>query len=441
MNTNDMIIISVDDHIIEPADMFKRHIPPSLKDKAPQLLTKEDGSNVWIYEDIQVINIGLNAVVGRPRSEYGMEPTSYEQLRDGTYNVHARVQDMNANGLLASLNFGTFVDFDGSLFLKAKDKQLAIEVIKAYNDWHIDEWCGSYPGRFIPMAILPWWDIDATVAEIKRVVGKGCHAVTFSDNPSVKGLPSIHNEFWEPMWKVCNDNQVVINCHIGTGYAPPHPSMESPIDAWITGMPISISISAADWVQLEAFQRYPDLKMALSEGGIGWIPYFLERADYTYEHHHEWTHSDFGGRKPSDIFREHIITCFIDDKFGVRNAETVGIDTICYECDYPHSDTVWPNTPEYLADCFETAGTSDEVINKITHENAMRSYSFDPFSILGRENCTVGALRTQARDVDTSPKSQGGAAPLEAGVRRRVTSGDVVKLFAANLGEREDQAA
>ena len=188
-------------------------------------------------------------------------------------------------------------------------------------------------------------------------------------------------------------------------------------------------------MQLEAFQRYPDLKMALSEGGIGWIPYFLERADFTYEHHHEWTHTDFKGKKPSDIFREHIITCFIDDKFGVLNAEAVGVDSICYECDYPHSDTVWPNTPEYLADCFDAAGSSDEIINKITHENAMRNFSFDPFSILGRGNCTVGALRAQASDVDTSPKSQGGAAPLEAGIPRRVTSGDVVKLFAANAGE------
>jgi predicted TIM-barrel fold metal-dependent hydrolase len=222
--------------------------------------------------------VGLNAVVGRPRDEYGMEPTSYEQLRKGTYDVNARVEDMNANGLLASLNFGTFVGFDGSFFWQSEDKQLALAMVKAYNDWHIDEWCGSHPGRFIPMAILPCWDVAETVKEVERVAAKGCHAVTFSDNPSVKGLPSIHNGVWEPFWKVCNDHQVVINCHIGTGYAPPHPSMESPIDAWITGMPISIANSASDWLQLDALHRYPDLTIALSEGGIGWIPNILERA-------------------------------------------------------------------------------------------------------------------------------------------------------------------
>jgi predicted TIM-barrel fold metal-dependent hydrolase len=435
MNTEDMIIVSVDDHIIEPADMFDQHVPASLKSKAPRLETLADGSNVWKFEGRKVINVGLNAVVGRPRDEYGMEPTSYEQLRKGTYDVHARVEDMNANGLLASLNFGTFVNFDGSFFWQSEDKTLALAMVKAYNDWHIDEWCGAHPGRFIPMAILPCWNVAETVKEVERVAAKGCHAVTFSDNPTVKGLPSIHNEVWEPFWKVCNDHQVVINCHIGTGYAPPHPSMESPIDAWITGMPISIATSASDWLQLDALHRYPDLTIALSEGGIGWIPYFLERADFTHEHHHQWTHTDFRGKKPSEVFREHFLTCFIDDKFGVKNRHDVGIDIICYECDYPHSDTVWPNTPEYLMQGFQEAGAPDDDIDKMTHANAMRAYHFDPFSVLGRDQCTVDALRAQATHVDTEPKSQAGNRPTEAGDTRRVTSGDVVKLFQANKGE------
>ncbi len=433
MKIEDMILISVDDHIIEPPSMFDAHIPATLKDKAPKCVTTENGDNYWIFEDRKVINVGLNAVAGRPREEYGVEPTSLSQLRKGTYDVHARVDDMNANGLLGSLNFGTFVGFDGAFFLDSKDKKLAFSILQAYNDWHIDEWCGSHPGRFIPLAIIPLWDVNLAVEEIKRVVAKGCRAISFSDNPNAKGLPSIHKEYWEPLWKICNDERVVINCHIGTGYAPPHPSMDSPIDAWITSMPMAIATSAADWIQLTALQRYPDLKIALSEGGIGWVPYFLERADFTHEHHHEWTHTDFGGRKPSDIFREHFLTCFIDDKFGVKNRHEVGIDTICYECDYPHSDSVWPKAPEYLMAGFD--GVPDEDIDKMTHLNVIRAYDYDPFSILGRENCTVGALRKQAEHVDTSPKSAGGNRPVEEGVKRVVTSGDVVKLFQQNRGE------
>jgi len=427
MKTEDMIIVSVDDHIVEPPDMFEQHVPAALKDKAPKYVIQANGDGYWCFEDRKVSNIGLNAVVGRPRSEYGMEPTAISQMREGSYNVHKRIEDMNVNGLLGSLNFGTFVGFDGGFFRDAKDKNLAATMVQAYNDWHIDEWCGAYPGRFIPMAILPTWDIDKTVEEIKRVVKKGCHAVAFSDNPSLKGLPSIHNAYWEPLWKVCADNHVVLNCHIGTGAAAAHPSMESPIDAWITGMPMSISNSACDWVQLKAFREYPDLKMALSEGGIGWVPYFLERADFTFEHHHEWTHTDFGGKKPSDIFREHFITCFIDDKFGVKNRHDIGVDIICYECDYPHSDTVWPEAPEYLMRNFD--GVPDEDINKITHLNAMRAYSYDPFKHLSKAESTVGALRAKAGHVDTTPRSGGGNRPIAEGDTRIVTSADIMKLF------------
>ena len=429
MKTEDMIIISVDDHIVEPPTMFDAHAPAALKDRAPKYVIQPNGDGYWCFEDRKVANVGLNAVVGRPRNEYGMEPTAISQMREGAWDVHKRIEDMNVNGLLAALNFGTFVGFDGMFLSQSKDKKLAYSMVQAYNDWHVDEWCAAYPGRFIPMGILPVWDVNLVVEEVKRLVKKGVHAVAFSDNPALKGFPSIHSEYWEPFWKVCNDHQVVLNCHIGTGAAAAHASPESPIDAWITSMPISIVNSASDWLQLRALQRYPDLKIALSEGGVGWIPYFLERADFTFEHHHEWTHTDFGGRKPSDIFREHFITCFIDDKFGIKNRHDVGVDIICYECDYPHSDTVWPDVPEYLMKNFE--GVPDDEINKITHLNAMRVYHFDPFRHVPRDQATVGALRAQARHVVTAPQSGAGNRPIPEGETRIVTSADVMKLFAS----------
>jgi predicted TIM-barrel fold metal-dependent hydrolase len=277
---------------------------------------------------------------------------------------------------------------------------------------------------------LPYWDINATVAEINRVRAKGCHAVSFTDNPSLRGQPSVHNEHWEPMWKALADNDITINIHIGSGARAPHASMESPIDAWIITMPISIVNSAADWLYLKALRRYPNLKVSLSEGGIGWIPYLLERADFTHEHHHAWTHADFGdNRKPSDIFREHFLTCFIDDKFGLENLAAIGEDMVAYECDYPHSDTVWPESAERLYDTIKHL--PERVINKVSHENALRIMKFDAFGKMGgRDKCTVGALRQLATHIDTSPKSYGGPAPLVPGeTRRPVTSGDVTKMF------------
>jgi hypothetical protein len=209
--------------------------------------------------------------------------------------------------------------------------------------------------------------------------------------------------------------------------------MESPISSWITSMPISIANSAADWLHLRALLRYPNLKISLTEGGIGWIPYLLERADFTYKHHGEWTRVDFGGKLPSEVFREHFITCFIDDRFGLLNHAHIGEDIICYEADYPHSDCVWPNVADVLWESVHDL--PERLINKVTHENAIREVHFNPLEILGRDHCTVGALRQQARDagVDTTPRSYGGTNP-DVDSSRFVTSGDVVKLFVANNG-------
>lgn len=435
----DLVIVSVDDHIVEPPTMYDAHLSVQHRAIKPELRKDRNGADYWLYEGKRTGSIGLNAVVGRMKEEYGCEPVSFEQMRKGAWDIHSRIEDMNANGILASLNFPSVVTFDGGLFHRFENKANALTLLRAYNDWHIDEWCGSYPGRNIPLAIVPYWDIEATVAEIKRVAAKGCHAITFSDNPSLKGQPSIHNEHWEPLWNACADHDIVINIHIGSGAQAPHASMESPIDAWITTMPISIVNSAADWLHLKALQRLP-LKVSLSEGGIGWIPYFLERADFVHEHHKAWTHADFGGKKPSEVFREHFLTCFIDDAFGLENLDKIGENNVAYECDYPHSDTVWPEFADRLLATL--SGISDQAVAKITHGNAMRLFNFDAFGMMGgRENCTVGALRKAGEHVNTAPQSFGGPAPLEPGqVQRPVTSGDITKMFtdvAKNDGELE----
>ena len=432
MKMEDMVIISVDDHITEPGNMFDQHLSGEAYASAPKLRLTKDGTNYWEYQGRKLPSVGLNAVVGRPPEEYGMEPTSFAQLRAGCYDPNERVKDMNVNGIAASMNFASFAGIDGGTFIAAPDKAQALSHLRAYNDWHVDEWCASNPGRFIPCAILPLWDMDATITEMKRMADKGCFSLSVNDNPTVRGLPSIHNEYWEPMYKTAAELGSVLCLHIGNGNAAPHASMESPIEAWITTMPMAVSVGAADWLNLDAFNRYPDLRIALSESGIGWIPYLMERADFSHGQHKAWTHSEaiFRGRKPSEVFKKHFLSCFIDDAYGLRNIDLIGVDNIAYECDYPHSDTLWPNVPERL---FETVKhLTDEQIDKITHLNAMRDFKFDMFKLHEREDLTVAALRAKAKEqgVDVSVKSSGGAAPLAAGEKPRpITSGDVVAMF------------
>src|SRR3984957_11188615 len=414
MNMNDMMVISVDDHVSEPPDMFDKHLSGDALASAPKMRTTAAGTNYWEYQGMKMPQVGLNAVVGRVPEEYGMEPTALEQLRRGVYDVDARIDDMNVNGIAASLNFASCVGFDGGVFHKGPNKDQALVHLRAYNDWHIDEWCAAHPGLFSPCALLPTWDQKAMVEEVRRVARKGCTAVSLNENPTVQQLPSIHNAYWEPLWKAVVEHDIAMCLHIGAGNPAPHASMESPIEAWITTMPMSISTGAADWLHLQALQRYPNMRIALSEGGIGWVPYFLERADFSHERHKAWTHSDFGNGKPSDTFRRHFLNCFIDDAFGLKNIDAIGEDMVAYECDYPHSDSLWPNVPEHLWKSVKQL--TDAQIQKVTHRNAMRFFKFDPFKHHKREELTVGALRAKAAadKVDTTPKSFGGARPLPA---------------------------
>ncbi len=427
MELDDLIIVSVDDHVVEPPDMFKDHMPRHLLDRAPKVVELRGGA-AWEFEGVRMPNFGLNAVVGRPQEEYGFEPSAYADIRRGTYEVKARVDDMNVNGILGSICFPSFPTFAGAWFLGAKDKALASIVVSAYNDWHVHGWCEQAPGRFIPLAILPLWDIEACVAEAKRVAKLGVRTISFLDNPTAKGLPSIHSTHWDPLWRVMEDERMVISCHIGSGAAAPYPSADAPIDAWIVNMPMYIANAATEWLFSPVFKKFPALKIALSEGGIGWVPYWLERADFTFKHHSPWTHANFGGLLPSDLFARNFITCFIDDQFGLKNTDALNPDMITYECDYPHSDTLWPQAPEALWSSIKHL--PDALIDKISHGNAMREFRYDPFSVLGRENCTVGALRAQATHIDTrAVAGLGGINPSNA-QGRQVTAGEVARLFA-----------
>jgi predicted TIM-barrel fold metal-dependent hydrolase len=398
---DDLILISVDDHIIEPPDLFTHHLDAKYLDRAPTLSRNAEGSDVWTFGAVVMETAALNAVAGRPREEYGLEPQSLDEVRPGCYDVHERVKDMNAGGVLASMNFPSFPTFTARVFA-SDDPELSLALVRAYNDWHIDEWCGAYPARFIPMAVPVIWDAELTAAEIRRVAAKGCHSLSFTENPAALGYPSFHDDYWDPVWQACCDTGTVVAIHLGSSGRLSIPAIDSPPDVMITLQPMNIQSAAADLLWSRVLKNYPALRVALSEGGTGWVPYFLERVDRTYEMHRAWTLQDFGGRLPSEVFREHFLTCFISDPVGIAMRDRIGIDNIAWEADYPHSDSMWPSAPEELVAEFTTYRVPDPDIAKMTHENAMRWFSFDPFSHMTREEATVGALRRQAAGHDVS---------------------------------------
>ena len=405
MQVDDLILVSVDDHVVEPPHLFEGRLSAAAAERAPKLERLENGREVWMFEGSALPNVGLNAVAGRVPEEYGLDPLAFSQMRAGCFDIHERIRDMNVNGVLGSINFPSIAGFTGQLFMTMDDKDIAYELLRAYNDWHVEDWCGTYPGRMIPLAVPPSWDPQLMADEVRRMAAKGCHAVTFSENPEKLRLPSWHSPHWNPFLAACEETGTVICLHIGSSSTTVITAMDAPIDTMITLQPMNIVQCAADLIWSPVFRTFPNLRVALSEGGIGWVPYFLERIDYVYTHHHQWTNQDFGDRLPSEVFNEHVFTCFIEDAVGMEVRHHLNPDHIHWECDYPHSDSTWPEAPERAMRYLDGLPRAD--IDRITHLNAMRNFRYDPFSVIPREQCTVGALRAQATDVDTAPVSHG----------------------------------
>jgi predicted TIM-barrel fold metal-dependent hydrolase len=398
---DDLIILSIDDHTVEPPDLFEHHLPASYKDRAPRLVRNADGKEHWEFEGRDFGILGLNATVSWPKEEWGLNPSALAEMRPAAYLIDERIRDMNRNGVLASMCFPSLPGFSGRRFQEADDKDLARVMLSAYNDWHIDEWCASYPGRFIPLSIGPAWDMDAMVTEIERVAAKGSRAISMPELPHIQGLPTYQSEYWDPFFRAVCDHDLVMCLHIGMGLDAIDMGPDfSPDNFMVLSTQVTV-LAVQDLLWGPAMRKYPDLKVAFSEGGIGWIPFLMDRVDRHYVNQ-RWTGQDFGEKMPSDVFREHALACFIYDPTSLKLYEDIGIDILAFECDYPHSDSLWPDAPEVLLEQCNGAGLSDADIDKVSWQNVARFCDFDPFAVIPKEQATVGALRAQATDVDTS---------------------------------------
>ena len=405
MNVDDLILVSIDDHVVEPPDMFLNHVPAKYKAEAPIVVTDDKGVDQWMYQGRPQGVSGLNAVVSWPAEEWGRDPAGFAEMRPGVYDVHERVRDMNRNGILASMCFPTFTGFSAR-HLNMHREDVTLVMVSAYNDWHIDEWAGTYPDRFIPIAVLPTWNPEAMCDEIRRVAAKGCRAVTMPELPHLEGLPSYHDDdYWGPVFRTLSEENVVMCLHIGTGFGAISMAPNAPIDNLIILATQVSAMCAQDLLWGPAMRNYPDLKFAFSEGGIGWIPFYLDRSDRHYTNQ-KWLRRDFGDKLPSDVFREHSLACYVTDKTSLKLRHEIGIDIIAWECDYPHSDCFWPDAPEQVLAELNAAGADDSDINKITWENSCRFFGWDPFARTPRSDATVAALRAKGADVDPDHEKQ-----------------------------------
>lgn len=367
--------ISVDDHLMEPPHTFEGRLPSRLQDRAPRVVETEEGHQVWHFEDTPYFQVGFMCVAGRPREDHRVEPSRFEEVRRGCWDIDARIRDMDIGGIHASVNFPSGVTgFAGTLFSEAKDPELGLACVRAWNDWLFEEWYTAYPDRIVPLAITFLSDPEKAAEEVVRNARRGFRAVTLPEQPHRQNLPPIFSDWWEPLIRACAETGTVINLHNGSsGFAqmpPGAPMLE--LGATLFG-PMAVT-SCAEWLWSGWAARYPALRIAMSEGGIGWVASLVDRLDDIMTrsgYGSGWPDKELG---PSDVLRRNFWFCMIEDASTICTRYTIGVDNICFESDYPHGDGTWPDTQKVIEEVLGDLPV--EEIRKITHENAAHLYDF-----------------------------------------------------------------
>jgi predicted TIM-barrel fold metal-dependent hydrolase len=384
-------IVSVDDHVVEPPNVWTdrlsaadREVGPRVVKDTCETLNDPETRNVryvkggdgpvidwWVYEGTAKVIPKVVACAGMPVEEHTIDPISYEEMRPGCYDPVARLDDMDRNRTEMSLCFPYVTRFAGQWFLEAKDKALAMRCVKAYNDWMIEEWCGGSGGRLLPVIIVPLWDPQAAADEVRRNAARGCRAITFTEMPHFLGLPSIHDpsRYWDPLFRACDETGTVICMHIGSGSKMADCSPFAPRAA-NTALTFSMAqLSMVEWLVSGNLVRFPNLKLAYSESQIGWIPFILDRLDSVF-HHSTYAGMDpIIDRPPSTYVPGRVYGSFFDDPVGIEMRHRIGVTQLVFEVDYPHQDTTWPHTDKVVGEI--AAKVTPQELELILRGNAL----------------------------------------------------------------------
>ena len=393
-------MISVDDHVMEPKELWQEQLPASLRERGPRTVREkvklsfkgghygfernvEDGDwcDVWVFDDLVMPTGLLHAPAGVPREEQRNVPAVYEDFRDGTWDQTARLADMDLNHCDAAINYpNIFPRFAGQGFLERADKDLALTCLRIYNDWMIDDWCaGAGRGRLIPLTLVPLWDPVLAAEEVRRCAAKGSYAIAFSENVSKLGQPSLYTGAWDVLWEACQETETSVSMHIGSSSSMPTTSDDAPLATSMSMYAQNAQGSLCDWVFSGSLERFPELTIAYAESQVGWMPFQLERMDAVWRDGR--ADIDHVKTLPSAQVKGRVYGCVFDDLHGLINRDAIGTDHILWETDYPHSDGTFPHSRKIARELFAAAGMNAEECRMVLRSNAVKAYGLERFGV------------------------------------------------------------
>lgn len=364
-------VVSADDHVTEPPHTFTSWSPSSMRDRMPHVVRDEAGVDHWIIGDERVPLLGSDSLKGWEDDGGYLGPVNFDELHPAVYDVEERVKHMDVSGVVASLNFPSApFGFAGTAFLRMPDREAGLAALRAYNEWHLNEWAGPHPGRIIPSQLTWLADPELSAKEIRRNAERGFKAISFSENPERLGLPSLYSGHWDPVFRACEETDTVVNLHVGSSSETIVPSKDSTAAVLGALFPLNSMVAAADWLFARIPVRFPRIKIALSEGGIGWVPMLIDRIEYMAR---DLDYSvDFGELTPTEVLRRNFWFTTFCDPTTMALRHHVGVDHIMIETDYPHMDSSFPDTQEVISEQLHDV-PEDEAL-KITSTNALELY-------------------------------------------------------------------
>ena len=377
----DAKVIDNDTHYTEPPDLWSSRAPAAYKDKMPYMKTV-DGHSLWFVEGDTPWGMVGTTVIGQGGQKFRgkLSLATFEEMDEAAYLVKPRLAVMDRMGIHAQIVYPNAGGFGATRFLSIQDKQLRIECAKIYND-AVAEWQEESGDRLFPQAFLPFWDMDATLKEIRRV-REELHltGVTLTDRPEVFDQPDYGQPHWDPMWELLNELRMPIDFHIGAGvktfvlddYGWRSFGPQRKLASVATLMYMSNAQMVNCFMLSGLFDRYPNLKLVSVESGCGWVPFVIEAAEYQWD---EMAPDESKGlkRRPREYFKDHIYATFWFEDYGVKHfIEAIGADNLLFATDFPHPTCLYPESQEHLARVLSRL--EPDVRRRVVQDNAVELY-------------------------------------------------------------------
>jgi len=386
----DMKVIDADTHYSEPHDLWTSRVPANYRDRVPHVADNGKGGKCWKFngDDLLFSSAGSASVIRKDGSKAALLDWDIQngsmpllQVHPASYDGKARLEIMDQQGVWAHVMYPNVTGFGAHRLMALEDRKLAFTILSVYND-AVAELQAESGGRLFPQALVPFWDLDAAVAEVQRAKQElKLTGITMSSEPHSAGLPDITDTHWSPLWEVCESLGVPVNFHVGSSEFGKEafergtwPGLD-PIRKHVVGCVLLEMHNArvlANLLTSDLLVRFPKLRFVSVESGIGWIPYVLERLEY------QLLETSLDGRvweqeTPSELFRRQVYSCFWFEEAGPsRTLDSIGFGNVMFESDFPHPTCLYPSPVEHALKVLEPWGP--DVTRKVMSTNASELY-------------------------------------------------------------------